>query len=108
MASEADVKEVKALLDGIEEPWDEAKIGQTLDAVGSVAKTMRAFWSAKVNATYQLLDISESGSSRSMSNIYRNAMEQRTYWDGKVAEDEVNAADPVKGARIHRITRSLS
>lgn len=106
MASQADIDAVKTLLDGVDEPWDESKIGTVLDAVGSVSKTMQAFWSARVNSSYQFMDVQESGSSRSLSSVYKNAMEQLKRWDD-IVKDERERADNPSGVRIHRITRDL-
>ena len=106
MASPADIEAVKTLLDGVDDPWDDTKIGTILDSAGSVAKAMQAFWSQRVNATYRLMDVSESGSSRSMSSIYKNAMEQLARWD-KIVSDERARTDQPSGVRIHRITRDM-
>lgn len=106
MAAQGDIDRVKALLDGVDEPWDDAKIGTVLDTVGSVSKAMQAFWSAKANATYALTDVQESGSGRSLSVIYRNAMEQLARWDAVIAKEEEAVIDP-SGLRTHRITRKM-
>ena len=107
MASATDIARVELLLDGVDEVWDATKIETVLDSAGSVAKTMQAFWQAKVNATYRLVDVQESGSSRSLSTAYRNAQEQLSRWDAEVAKEAADVADPPSGIRIHRITRKL-
>ena len=106
MASAADIASVQTFLEGVDDAWDEAKIGSVLDAVGSVAKTMQAFWSARVNSTYQLVDVQESGSSRSLSGVYKNAMDQLKRWDD-IVKDERQRQDQPSGVRIHRITRDM-
>lgn len=107
MASESDVARVKLLLEGVDDVWDDTKIESVLDSAGSVAKTMQAFWQAKVNATYRLVDVQESGSSRSLSTAYRNAQEQLQRWDAEVVKEAQEVADPPSGIRIGRITRKM-
>ncbi len=106
MASTQDIALFKLHLAGVEDIWDDTLIGTNIDALGSVSKTVRAFWSEKVNSSYRYMDISESSSSRSLSQIYRNAVEQLARWD-KIVSDETlkEERETVGSIRFGDITR---
>ena len=104
MASDADINLVKTHLSGVDSIWEDSKISDTIDALGSASKTVRAFWTEIANGTYLLTDVSESSSSRNTSIIYRNAMEQLARWDKIIADEETQAK---AGVRFGRITRSF-
>ncbi len=46
-------------------------------------------WEQKASSYSTLVDVSESGSSRSMSQIYKNALAQAKYYGDKVTEEVV-------------------
>ncbi|AVP43115.1 hypothetical protein SEA_CHILL_19 [Mycobacterium phage Chill] len=109
MASEADVQLFKTHLSGVDGIWEDSKISDTIDALGSVSKAVRAYWSEVVNTTYLLTDVSESGSSRNATIIYRNAMEQLQRWDGIIKEEDAKQeAETVGTVRFNRISRNFS
>lgn len=96
MASEADIEAVKDLMPGSDEDWDDQKIGIYLDAGRSIAKVMQLFWESRASKLHTMIDISESGSSRSLSRLYDNAMKLAEYWDAKVAKEEEKAEEEEK------------
>lgn len=111
MADESVVSEVIDLLpadakvgDAI---WDAAKVESLLDAGNSVNKLMARFWNAQAAATATMIDISESGSSRSLSTIHENAVRMARYWDDRLkAEEDAETAVPIRNSAVsHRARR---
>jgi hypothetical protein len=98
MASEQDIALFKLHLAGVEEVWEDSQISTNIDALGSVSKAVRAFWSEKVNSSYRYMDISESSSSRSLSQIYRNAVEQLSRWDKIVSDEDAKQEQETVGS----------
>lgn len=110
MAEAAQIEMVKDLLpDSWEEDgWSEEKIGLYLDAESSVNKVMALFWEGKSSRLYQLIDVSESGSSRSLSKIYDNAKQLAEHYRDRAREEREDAKVDKEDARVTtfgRITR---
>lgn len=110
MAEAAQIEMVKDLLpDSWEEDgWSEEKIGLYLDAEQSVNKVMALFWEGKSSKLYQLIDVSESGSSRSLSKIYDNARTLAEHYRNRAKEEREEAKADVDDSRVTtfgRITR---
>lgn len=61
--------EVKELADA--EPYTDAFLGELIDAHG-IPESAHKIWIAKRNAVASLVDISEGGSSRKMSQLFDN------------------------------------
>lgn len=68
--------------------WTDETAGTALDSFGgSVPRAVRSFWAKRVANTANLVDISESGSSRSLSKKHEQAREQLAYWDSIIAAE---------------------
>ena len=87
MAEQIKIEEVKDLLPA-DANWNDVKIAGYLDAGKTVPETMQLFWEARASKLYTMIDISESGSSRSLSRLYDNAIKLAEYWAGKVAKEK--------------------
>lgn len=87
--------------------WDGDKIADLLDQGLTVNGTMSRFWHAKAAETASMVDVSESGSSRSLSSIHENAVRMARYWDDRMkAEEDAAKEVPVRSsAVIHRARR---
>lgn len=87
--------------------WTETKITEQLDSGNSATKTVRNFWAYRVAQTHELVNISESGSSRSMEEIWRHALAMLQYWDGRVKaeDDEQGTLNPRQRIAFHTATR---
>lgn len=104
MATEEQVASVQRLLPsddnqttlGVE--WDEDVVGQVFDLEGTVSKTVRAYWNAVLANTAMYMDISESGSSRQLSQPWRNAWEMVQRWDKIVADELAEERRSVTGS----------
>lgn len=104
MASEQAVAEVLAHLPD-DDAWTSEQAGQALDTfAGNVSRAVRSFWAKRAANTADLVDISESGSSRSLSTKHKNAVEQVAYWD-KIIADETAAALEIVGSVSRRMRR---
>lgn len=96
MAEQILVEEVKDLLPE-DSGWDDDKIKTYLDAGNSVYAVLRKFWESRAAKYHSMIDVSEHGSSRSMSRLYDNALKQAEYWDSKVAKEEEDAEEDSEG-----------
>lgn len=56
------------------------------DAAGSADGAAAAVWREKAAALADLVNTSESGSSRSMGDLYKNALEMARFYEKKVAD----------------------
>lgn len=111
MASPADIIIVKDNLppEAFANGWDDEKIELLLDSGLTTSRTVRHWWVSRASATAAFVSVSESGSSRDLSAIHKQALEMLKYWDGIIAEEEA-PEEPVvvvSDGRIafHRIRR---
>ena len=87
--------------------WDDAKIQQVIDDAGSVSKAVLAFWRWRAGQTVNMIDVSESGSSRSLSTIHKHAMDMVKYWTDEVKREQdradqlLNEFSGRRRARLH-------
>lgn len=90
-----------------ETAWDQERVITLLDQGNSVNQLMSRFWNAKAAETASLIDISESGSSRSLSTIHENAVRMARYWDDRVKADQDAAVEvPIRTSAVsHRARR---
>lgn len=90
-----------------ESPWDTERVTTLLDQGNSVNQLLSRFWNAKAAETASYIDVSESGSSRSLSTVHENAVRMARYWDDRVKADEDAAAEvPVRTSAVsHRARR---
>src|SRR5690242_7393543 len=91
------LEEVKANLpkDASTLGWDDSKIQPLVDAGISLPRIMMDFWNGRAADTHKLVSVSESGSTRSLSDIYNNAVEMLKYWTQRASSEEQNTdADP--------------
>jgi hypothetical protein len=105
VASEQAIAEVRENLPD-DAGWNDEKIGQVLDTFsGKVSRAVRSFWAKTAANTASLIDISESGSSRTLSKQHDNAVAQVKYWDGIIAEE--NAVATSKLASFSRTMKRV-
>lgn len=74
--------------------------GEDIDAA------IAGVWEAKAAQYAKLVDISEAGSSRSNSALYKNAMEMAKYWRAKAAADDPVPTPTVRGSYVRPIERT--
>lgn len=113
MATPEQVAAVKLLLPSSDNQttygvsWDDTVIGTTFDSESTVSKTVRAYWNAVLANTAQYMDVSESGTSRTLSQPWKNAWEMVQRWDRIVSEEAAESRREVIGSvtfgRIKRV-----
>lgn len=108
MATQAEIDAVQAMLGGAEQAeengWDANKIEELLDANSTPNKIAAMYWEERYAATSELIDISESGSSRGLSAVTRNARDLAALYRAR-ADGEGGTDTPTRGIRSHRMTR---
>lgn len=71
---------------------------------GDLDEAAARIWREKAAAFAELVDISEAGSSRKNSDLYKNAMEQAAYFEGVGEEGDV--PEPGTYSTTRRIVRA--
>jgi hypothetical protein len=88
--------------------FDDAAIEAMLDGGLSPTQTILGVWSGISAKSSSMVDVQESGSSRSLSQIHTNAQAMADWWKQK-SDLEAKTADPIvpKSGRIafHTATR---
>lgn len=103
MATSDEVKALRALLGPAVGEYTDPQLSDMLDAAGGDVNVVAAnLWSGYASSSATLVNISESGSSRSMGDIYKNAMAMAKYFRG-LSEDVTATAD--SRPRTRRIER---
>ena len=106
MADESQIAEVLDLLPE-DSDWDSQKIGEYLDGDRSVPEVLLLFWRSRASKFSTALDVSESGSSRSLSRLYDNAKAMMDYWEDQIqiAKDKFEEDERDRPARVTMIKR---
>lgn len=105
MAEESDIENVMDLLPE-DSDWDNAKVSSYLDGGKSVYGVVQAFWESRAARLYTAIDVQESGSSRSLSRLYDNALKQAEYWASRVEAEEAQEEEDSTGhISFNTITR---
>lgn len=102
MASVEDIETLRRITNepGIENYSDEA-MSDYIDAAGSVDGAAAIIWEEKAARASNLVNIAESGSSRSMNQIYQNAVDQAKFYQGKITTEGETSTAPF----VTQITR---
>ena len=109
MAEIGQIVQVQKLLGPDAEPggWTEIDINAALDAGRSANYIAARWWAQRAADTANLIDISESGTSRQLSAIHRNAKEMAAIYRTLVAEEEVTSDPEVPASTVRRGRRSV-
>lgn len=106
MATESEIQVVQDLLpdDAAEHGWDEARINTDLDNNMTSNQIALAYYRKRSADTVVYTDISESGSSRSLSNVHRQMVAMAETFQKLVnlenTEDNVDDPAPTRGPGI--------
>lgn len=106
----ATVDEIAALRLLINEPddtngWTDEKLGLVIDGASSINDAARSVWVSKASTYVTLVDVSESGSSRKLSDLHKNALAMAKYYSDLDGE---GAPDPDEGPIVARIRRGFA
>jgi hypothetical protein len=104
MAAPEDILELRGF---VAEPddtngWSDAKLGLYLDEAITVNSAAAQVWSVKAADFAGLVDVSESGSSRKLGDLYKNAKEMAGYFRGLDNSDVAVVVDVPVVTRIRR------
>lgn len=85
MATADQIAQLRKLLSDDEEPYQftDEELGTAIDGMGMNAAAAD-FWRQKSASYAELVDVSESGSSRKLSDLSKNALAMAGYFDGQV------------------------
>jgi hypothetical protein len=98
--------QLRRLINDEEEPYtyEDVELTAMLDAEeGSVMSAAATFWYAKASDYQTSVDISEAGSSRKMSDLFKNALALAKQFDESGGAGSTDA--PVAAATTRRIVR---
>lgn len=96
MADQGNIDLVKNSIpdDSAEDGWDDTFIGTLLDSGISVSKVTLAFWSGRVGKLSTAIDVSEAGSSRSLSRLFDQAKIAYDMWLEKTKAEDALVIPP--------------
>ena len=107
MASPEDIAKLRLLIGEPDDSngWTDEKLADIIDASSSLNDAASKVWVSKAGTYSSLVDVSESGSSRKLSDMHRNALTMAEYF--KDAE-EASVPAPTSYPVIQRIRRGFS
>jgi len=82
MATDADIAQLRSMIaEPInEEPYTDETLKQQIDGADSLPALAAQVWRSKAASLAHLVNISEGGSSRSMGDLYKNAIAMAGVW----------------------------
>lgn len=84
-------------------PYTDAALGAAIDAAeGNLNAAARGFWITKAASYASLVDTSEGGSSRKMSDLAKNALAMVKFFGDQIPDGNEPA---VRGTRIAKLRR---
>jgi hypothetical protein len=100
MATPEQVAEARALADYTDtDPFDDTQLSAMIDS-SSVLRVVVTLWNTKAAKYASMVNISESGSSRSLGDAHKNALSMAKYYKGLA--DEAEAEAPIDTSRFAR------
>jgi hypothetical protein len=87
--------------------FTDALIGTLVDTLGLVSLASGAVWRTKAAKYADLVDVSEAGASRKMSDLFKHATAMADHWDAVGATEIEDTTSPGIGrAVVHPIVRT--
>jgi hypothetical protein len=104
MADENQIAELRLLVGEPDDSngWTDEQLAAAIDVTGTLEGAAARVWSSKAATFSQLVDVSESGSSRKLSDLHKNALTMAERYRNQAQ------ASVVTGPVIHRIRRGFS
>jgi hypothetical protein len=83
MATELDIEELRRVTDtpDITEPYTDEFMSDLIDTKGSIAGAAAVIWKHKAAQFATAVDMTESGSSRKLSDLHKNALTMAATYD---------------------------
>jgi hypothetical protein len=92
--------------DAVGEGWDDVKITGLVETGDSLARIMMTYWSGRAAAYSKFVTVSESGSTRSLSDVHKQALDMLKYWTDRANREEGIVDDPrLRSIRFGRMKR---
>lgn len=85
-------------------PYSDARLGERIDAATSVQALAAEIWREKAAAFASLVNVSESGSSRSLGDLQDQALKMAETFAG-IDPTAPGSGAAVRGVRMSRLTR---
>jgi pectin methylesterase-like acyl-CoA thioesterase len=106
MATEEQILELRGLVSEPDDSsgWTDAKLAAAIDSTDSLNGAASKVWYLKAGEYASLVDVSESGSSRKLSDLRKNAMEMGAHYGAAGGTPAPAGSGPV----IQRIRRGFS
>lgn len=106
MATAGEIAAFRLLIDeqADKEPYTDAALGARMDLATSTESLAAAIWREKAAAFAALVNVSESGSSRSLGDLQTNALKMADMFT-KVDPTAPGTGSAVRGVRMSRLTR---
>lgn len=99
MATDEQLEDLKRLIGDTE--WTDEDLDQLIDEkAGNIQAAAASVWESQAASYSQIVDITESGSSRKMGDLFDNAMKMAAYFNG-----QANPVDTSGSTRIGKIVR---
>jgi hypothetical protein len=104
----ATADEIAALRGLINEPdencegWEDDRLAELIDGSGSLNSVAHTIWLSKASSYSTLVDVSESGSSRKLGDLYKNALAMAKMFKDLDDDDVEETTDAPVIARIRR------
>jgi hypothetical protein len=87
--------------------WDDETLAAIIDESTTMNGAASVVWTRKAAASSTLVDVSESGSSRKLSDIHKNALAMAKYFGG-LDEEDGGSGGTADAPVIHRIRRTFA
>jgi hypothetical protein len=104
MATVEQVAELRRLINEPDDTngWTDEILDDLIDANATLNASAKAVWVAKASTYSTLVDVSESGSSRKLGDLYKNALAMAKMFGDQDDEDVAEVVDRPVIARIRR------
>lgn len=87
-----------------DDPYTDLILGERLDAATSPEALAATIWTEKSASYAALVNVSESGSSRNLSDLHKNALAMAAHF-AKIDPQAPGTGTAVRGTRMSRLTR---
>lgn len=107
MATAGDIKRAMQLLgdEAAENGFDELRVGADLDAGLTTNAIALSYWRARMASLATAIDVSEGGSTRSLSQAWQQAQKMADYYQGLVDRETPSekAVQPLRSFPMRRV-----
>jgi hypothetical protein len=86
------------------DPYDDQQLAAMIDG-SSIYRSAARLWDEKAASLSEVVDISESGSSRKMGDTHKNALAMAKYFRGLAEDEEEAPVETSRNARTRAIIR---